>query len=153
MAPRARIRAVADTTQPSLFESAPATLPCGSLQFDAEWRAVMNEAISSSGKTRESIAAEMEALLGNDPEFPVSKAIVDAWTASSKTAWRFPAIYLPAFIHATGADWLIDRLAAKCGRITLSHDEQRQLEIGRLTVRIKDEKSQLQRLIGKRASR
>lgn len=103
-----------DPRQANLFGAGDAP-PAGSLQFDAEWRAALTEAIDKCGFGRGNIADRMETLLGGDPEYPISKAMLDAWTAPSKPGWRFPLIYLPAFVEATGAHWLIDRLAAKCG--------------------------------------
>ncbi|MGH6883216.1 MAG: hypothetical protein ACREFM_20000, partial [Hypericibacter sp.] len=109
-------RAADDSRQHRLFDEGRSAPAAGSLQFDREWRAALSEAIAKSELKREAIAARMEELLGSDPEYPVSKALLDAWTApNSKAAWRFPLTYLPAFIEATGARWLLDRIAFKCG--------------------------------------
>lgn len=108
-----------DPRQATLFDSASSTPTSGSLNFDREWRMALNEAIEQCGHGRGNIATEMERLLGNDPDYPVSVALLNAWTAPSKTDYRFPLIYLPAFIRATGAFWLLDRLAGKCGLATV----------------------------------
>jgi hypothetical protein len=108
-----------DPRQASLFDSDSSTVASGSLNFDREWRAALNEAIDSSGKGRAQIAAEMERLIGADPDYPISVALLNAWTAASRTDYRFPLIYLPAFVRATGALWMLDRLVSKCGLATV----------------------------------
>jgi len=136
MARRPR-RCESDPRQGALFSPNAAREPAkGSLNFDRELRAAMAEAVKQSGKPREVIAEEMEELLGSDPDYPISKALLDAWTAPSRSDWRFPVIYLPAFISVTGADWLLDRLAERCGRIAIGDEEARDMEIGRLQRRV-----------------
>lgn len=125
-----------DQRQRSLFDDAADNgagerLPTGRLNIDIEWRAALNDAIDESGLTRDVIAAEMTRLLGADPRYSISKANLDAWTAGSRTAWRFPVIYLPAFIEVTGASWLLDRLARMHGRHVVDDDTLRLAEIGR----------------------
>ncbi|WP_119301102.1 hypothetical protein [Dongia deserti] len=115
-----------DPRQATLFDGDSSTVASGSLSFDREWRAALNQAIEECGFGRGNIATEMERLLGNDPDYPVSVALLNAWTAASKTDYRFPLIYLPAFVRATGATWLLDRLASKCGRVVVD-DEMAQL--------------------------
>lgn len=105
--------------------------PPGSLLFDAEFRAALAKAIADSGKPREAIAIEMERLLGSDPDYPVSRALLDAWTAPSRTTHRFPAIYLPAFVRATGAAWLFDVIVGKSGRRAITPVESAHAELGR----------------------
>ncbi|MCM0018538.1 MAG: hypothetical protein NBV67_00940 [Tagaea sp.] len=95
-------------------DNAPVPAP-GSLNWDGELRAALGEAIKRSEKSRAEIAAEMETLLGNDPNFPIGVSTIDAWTAPSRTDWRFPLLYLPAFVQATGATWLLARVAGKSG--------------------------------------
>lgn len=104
--------------------------PRGSLNFDAELRAALAEAIKASGKSRSEIAAEMEDLLGSDPSYPISVSTLDAWTAPSRTDWRFPLLYLPAFIQATSAIWLLARLAEKCGHKVISGSDADHAELG-----------------------
>lgn len=121
-----------DYRQHNLFEVA-APPADGSLNFDAELRALLSEAIASSGKSREEIAARMERLLGSDPNYPVSRATLDAWTAPSRTDWRFPLLYLPAFIIATGAHELLEAIARRCGRLVVTDEERDDIELGRVT--------------------
>jgi hypothetical protein len=152
MAPRSSSTRGSDPRQVGLFEGTSATAACGSLNFDAEWRAALNRAIDECGFGRGNIAIEMERLLGGDPNYPVSVALLNAWTAPSKTDYRFPLTYLPAFIRATGAVWLLDVLAGKCGRVTLTGEEEQLVEIGRLQRRVADDKRRLQMLV-KRGAR
>ena len=125
-------RVASDPRQTVLFGDEDGRLPDGSLQFDHEWRVSMTRAIQQAGKPREAIAAEMERLLGNDPDHPVSKATLDAMTAPSRTNWRFPVGYLPAFVRATGAIWLIDRLAGRCGRAVVTEQDARRITLGEI---------------------
>lgn len=118
-----------DPRQASLFGEEPGGI-AGFAEADQAWRRVMNRAIQQSGKSREQIAAEMERDGGSDPDYPVSKATLDAFTASSKTAWKFPIIYLKAFLRATGADWLLDDLIAGSGRLLVHADEALPVAIG-----------------------
>lgn len=128
-----------DPRQASLFGAACTSCarradcrPTGSLQFDTEWREALSRAIAESGFGREQIAAEMERLVGNDPEYPVSKALLDSWTAQSRHGWRFPLIYLPAFVAVTGAHWLLDLIAERCERVVVTSEEARHIELGRV---------------------
>lgn len=116
--------------------------------FDTQWRQLMNAAITESGKSRADIVAEMEQLLGEDPEYPVSKAMLDAWTGASRTGWRFPVIYLPAFMTVTGAYWLLDGLAKRCGRTVVTNEQVLAAELGQAIAeeeRIKQRRRELQR--------
>ncbi|WP_119167078.1 hypothetical protein [Algihabitans albus] len=105
-----------------------------------------------AGRDRHTVAADMSRLTGD----PIAKTTIDAWTAQAKKKWRMPLEYLPALIEATGAYWLLERLAETVGcRVLLAKDhvyyrmgrlqeQRRQLEeqeryLSRLTAR--DEES------------
>ena len=140
-------RGTGDKRQGVLFDAGDARAPQpGSLNLDLELRAALTEAIAGSDKTRERVAEEIEVLLGNDPDYPVSKALLDAWTAPSRTGHRFPAAYLVAFIHVTGAHWLLDRLATRCGRVVLTGEAARHAEIGHTIQQIDRHKRNLRKL-------
>lgn len=137
-----RREAQPDPRQGGLFDcracaGPPAARATGSLQFDAAWREALSHAIAESGLTREQIAAEMERLVGNDPEYPISKAMLDAWTAPSRGAWRFPVIYLPAFVAVTGAHCLLEMICRRCDRVAVTDEEARHIELGRVKREIK----------------
>lgn len=110
----------------------------GSLNWETELRAALAEAIAGSGKRRAEIAAEMETALGSDPHYPVSVSTLDAWTAPSRTDWRFPLHYLPAFVRATGAAWLLARVAAKCGHKVVAGRDALAAELGALIAQEED---------------
>lgn len=129
------------------------TVDAGSLNFDIELRAALSQAIAGVNKSREQVAVEMERLLGADPDFPVSKALIDAWTAPTRTGHRFPAAYLIAFIHVTQAHWLLDRIARKCGRVVLTGEAALHAELGKVRAdrkRLADEEKALERKLGAR---
>lgn len=102
--------------------------------WDARWRSAIVHAMARSGKTREEIAAEMTASLTLDR--PISKAMIDAFAAPARRGWRFPVAYLPAFIAATGAHWLLHVLAIPCGRRVITLQDARILELGRVAAEI-----------------
>jgi len=121
-----------DPSQMSLFDSlqipkAPDLTP-GSLNYSAEFRHAVSEALKRSPRSRYEIAAQMSQLLGVE----VSKAQLDSWSAESRSEWRFPAEYLAAFEAACGSFSLLELLARKRGFRLIQGDEVRQAEIGRL---------------------
>lgn len=108
-----------DPRQPSFFDipDAPSRAPA-SLNIAAELRAGIAQAIKECPKSRPQIAAEMTELLWGDAageEGEVTVHMLNAWTAPSRTEWRFPLEYLPAFVVATGGIAVLDRIATKCG--------------------------------------
>lgn len=102
----------------------PASLAC-----DLQLRGWLTQAIKDSGKAREIIAAEMTIMLGDDDSV-VSKSMLDAFTASSKEGHRFPAAFLPAFVVVTGATWLLDELAHRCGCKVLEAPDMKVAQLG-----------------------
>lgn len=103
----------------------------GSLDFDRELRAALTRAVKETPKRRAEIAAEMTDLVfGEIGETEITKAQIDAWTAGSKIEWRFPLQYLPAFVQATGAVWLLDLVAGKCGCRVLVGEQALLAELG-----------------------
>lgn len=123
----------------------------GSRNIDQPLRAWLNRAIKESGKPRVLIAAEMtELLFGDDDEQAVTRAQLDSWTGASRTEWRFPLAYLPAFIQATSAYWLMDKIARQSGCRALVGEDALYAELGRLdsvsrdaTARAKDIRKRL----------
>jgi len=116
----------------ALDENERTATPAGSLQWDGELRAALAQAIKDSGIKREEIAARMEEALGADPNYPISVSQLDAWTAPSRTDWRFPLVYLPAFIQVTGATWLLARVASKCGHKVVAGTDALHAELAEL---------------------
>lgn len=116
-----------------------ATPTPGSLDFDAELRMALNRALKEAEGDRFQVAAEMSRLTGGE----VTKFQIDSWTGMSRKAWRFPLEMLPAFVTATGAYWLLDQIAGKCGCKVLVGDEIRFATIGRA----RDQRQRLDRFI------
>jgi len=126
-----------DSRQHSLFGSETETpVPTGRFNIEVEWRAALKEAIDGSGLTREAIAAEMTRLLGGESGFRVGRSHLDAWTAPSRSPWKLPASWLPAFVQTTGAAWLHDRLARLNGRHVVDDETVRLAQLGRNEVEI-----------------
>jgi len=108
----------------SFFEpAAPADLTAGSLDIDSKLRGWLAQALKDSPLDRDQVAAEMTRYLGLGDEERITKAQVDAWTAMSKTAWRFPASYMLAFVATTNAHWLLDKMASLVGCRVLVGEE------------------------------
>jgi hypothetical protein len=108
----------------------------GALNIDVQLRGWLAQALKDCGKDREIVAAEMRVLLGasddGEDEAKVSRAMLDAWTAQSRGAWRFPLSYLPVFIQVTGATWLLDEIARPVGCKVLEGEEVRYAAMARL---------------------
>lgn len=122
----ARVR---DIATGDLFEVPIAPAPVeGSMQCADELCVVLNDAITASAKKRYEIAAVMSELLGRD----ITKAQIDAWTANSKTDWRFPFEYAAAFEVACDCISLQELLARKRGTRILVGEEALLAEMGRI---------------------
>lgn len=118
-----------DTTVPA----APAP-EAGGLKLHLDLCKVIADALKASPLTRDEIGARMSALTGEH----ITKHMLDAWSAKSREAWRFPLEYLPALeetleTHAI-TQWLAgvrgcrvfhgrDALLAELGRAELLRDE------------------------------
>jgi hypothetical protein len=99
------------------LQTAPEPEPMpGSLNFDLELRALLAKALKGTTKSRAQVAADMTDLIYGDTEAgQITAAQLNSWTAGSHESWRFPAAFLPAFLVATGATFVLERLADKCG--------------------------------------
>ncbi len=96
-------------------------LLAGSLDCEAELRIALCQAIDGSPHDRYEIARRMSELTGKK----VTKAMLDAWTAESKSLHRFPFEFAAAFEAACGPECstVQNLLARKRGRAVLSADE------------------------------
>ena len=141
-----------DPRQPSfLFETPPAPRP-GSMHFGAELRSALARAIKECPKSRAIIAGEMTDLIFGDTAGDDGQVTVDqlnAWTAPSRTPWRFPLEYLPAFVHVTSAHWLLDVIAERCGCRVLMGEEAAFANIAALQA-ISDDAQRRQRELKRR---
>ena len=87
---------------------APAAPTAGGLDVGMRLRHLLSDLLKASPLSRYQVAARMAELAGHE----IGKNQLDAWTAESREAWRFPLEYLPAFeaaleTHAVTA-WIAD---------------------------------------------
>ena len=123
-----------DPRQPSLFDAprAPEHQP-GSMNLSAQLRSALAKAIKECPQSRAWVAARMNDLIygelaGEDGEVTVH--MVNKWTAPAGEAWRFPLEYLPAFVEATAARWLLEIVAKHCGCVVLMGEEAACADMG-----------------------
>lgn len=111
----------ASPEQPTLFH--------GSLDFEFELRNELSVAIEKSGLNRQKIAERMTDLAASR----VTVAMLNAWTAPTRTKWQFPLRLAPAFDAATGGGRILALLARKAGRVALTPAESLDAELGAIT--------------------
>jgi len=113
------VRRVEDERQGELRLFGPPPAPrqmAGSFNFSHALRHALAQALRDCPYSRAEVAAHMTELVFGDADLgEITVAQLNAWTACSKAEWRFPAEYLPAFVKATGAVWLVDWMAQRCG--------------------------------------
>ena len=125
------------------------SLAAGSLHIGSRLRVVLSELLKESPLSRFQVAARMSELLGME----LSKHQLDAWTAESRDAWRFPFEYAAAFEAACDTHALTELLAALRGSIVLIGEDALQAELGSLEMaeaRIRARKRALKQLLGAR---
>lgn len=111
---------------PGPFDVEPLPLIGGSLNYSIELRHVLTAAIRRSPHSRGAIAARMSELIGEE----ITKAQLDAWTAESKTPWRFPFAYAAGFEVACESIDLQELLARKRGSRLLTGPDVLYAELG-----------------------
>lgn len=99
-----------------------------SLDTGKEIRHLLSAALKQTTKTRYDVCARMSELIGTE----ISVSMLNAWSAESRGAWRFPLEYAAAFEVACDTYCLTEFLARKRGCKVYAGDEVRQAEIGRL---------------------
>jgi hypothetical protein len=99
---------------------------------------LLRRSMKESDRSRVEIAADMSAITG----FPITKFMIDAWTAKAKGKWRFPLEYAPAFELATGSR-LLSGFLAHCadGEVTFGRDVEL-LEIVKVQKQIQELEAQ-----------
>lgn len=103
------MKRAADVLTPDMFEIPTPRAPMpGALAVGLTLRSLLSDALKTSHLSRFDVAARMSELTGQD----ITKHQLDAWTAESREAWRFPLEYVPALeatleIHSLTA-WLAD---------------------------------------------
>lgn len=116
-------------TLDELFEiPSPSAAAPASMNFDKEIRHLLSNALKQTSKTRYEVCARMSELIGQE----ITISMLNAWTAESREAWRFPFAYATAFEIACETFCLTEFLARQRGCKVYAGDEVRQAEIGRL---------------------
>lgn len=131
----AKLKQKIDINQASLFdilknyqEETAGARPAGSFDIDRQFREAISSALKNCPLSRWQVAARMSELTGNE----ITKAMLDSWTAESKEAHRFPAIYLPAFCEAVGCSEPLMMLGKLVGVFVLPGPEALRAEIQRI---------------------
>jgi hypothetical protein len=140
-----------DILTADLFEvPVPRTPIPGALAVGHALRHLLSDLLKASPLSRFEIAARMSELLGHD----ITKNMLDAWTAESREAWRFPLEYLPALevalqTHAITA-WLADLRGARLsvGREAL---EAQLGKVSRMRDELASQEKALKKLLGEAA--
>jgi hypothetical protein len=106
----------------------------GSCDDNSMVRGLVAEAIKGSGKKRDQIAEEMSVLSG----FRVSVAMLNDYSADSKSDHRFPLLLARAFCIACN-DWtLLSSILNRSGLYVIQEWERPVLELGERVVASKD---------------
>ena len=100
----------------------------GRLDVGERLRAALREALRRCPLSRWEVAGRMSLLVGRE----VSKHMLDAYTAETKEAHRFPAEWLPAFCEVTGSTEPLRLLAEAAGMFALPGPEALRAEVQRL---------------------
>ena len=123
------MRRAPDLATSDLFNVVPAPAPIGgSLNYAIELRHELSRALKRVEKSRYAVAGEMSELTGQD----IAKTTLDAWTAETRSPWRFPFEYAAAFEVACDTTCLQELLARKRGSRVLVGEDVLLAELGRL---------------------
>ncbi len=139
-----------DTRTLDLFAVPMPSTISGALNLNAQTPGMLSAAIKDSGMDRDEIALHMSRLTGDQ----ISEDMLNSWTAKSKTQWRFPLQYLPAFEVASGTHLISHMMAEKCGGTFLIGADVLQARLGkRLSQKkqLEEEIRDLQKKIGEEA--
>jgi hypothetical protein len=100
----------------------------GALAVGSTLRGLISDLLKASTLSRFEVASRMSDLTGQE----ITKHQLDAWTAESREAWRFPLEYLPALEVALETHVLTAWLAGLRGCKVLVGKEALDAEIGKL---------------------
>ena len=109
------------------------TLPQGSLDIDAEYRAAVSADIKACPLSRYQIAARMSEFTGQE----ITESMLNNWTAESHEKHNMPCKLLPAFVMATEGRRAFECLSRRSGLFALPGPEALRAEIHRLDEQIK----------------
>lgn len=141
-------RKVRDSLTLDMFD-VPVAIPAltGNLDLDLPLREALSDALKYADLNRWKVAAEMSRLTGRE----ISKHMLDAYTAESRTDHNFPFRYAAAFEAVTGSYCLTNLLAKSRGCKVLVGDEALLAELGRIEQmeqEIRQQKTALKRYLG-----
>ena len=143
-------RRVRDALTLDLFDvPTPVSPVAGNLDLDVPLREALSDALKHADPDRWAVAAEMSRLTGRD----ISKYMLDAYTAESRSDHNFPFRYAAAFEVATGSHCLTNLLAKARGCKVLVGKDALLAELGRIEqmeADLKQQKSALKRYLGGR---
>jgi hypothetical protein len=134
-----------------LFDVPVAQAPSPGLHdLDGPLREALSDALKHSDQDRYGVAAEMSRLTARD----ISKHMLDAYTAESRTDHNFPFRYAAAFEVVTGSYCLTNLLAKTRGCKVLVGEEALLAEFGRIEQmehELKQQKAVLKRYLEERS--
>lgn len=140
-------RRLRDALTLDLFQVPAPTAPtAGNLDLDVPLRAALSDALKHCDLDRWQVAAEMSRLTGRE----ISKYMLDAYTAESRSDHNFPFRYAAAFEVATGSYCLTNLVAKARGCKVLVGDEALLAELGRIEqmeAELKQQKTALKRYL------
>lgn len=144
-------RRTRDALTLDLFDVPVAPVPTPGLHdLDVLLREALSDALKHSDLDRYGVAAEMSRLTGRD----ISKHMLDAYTAESRTDHNFPFRYGAAFEVATNSYCLTNLLAKTRGCKVLVGEEALLAEFGRIEQmehELKQQKTALKRFLEDRS--
>jgi hypothetical protein len=109
---------------------------------DSMVRGILTESMRRCVKSRQEIADELSTLVGR----PVTEAMLNAYTASSKDGHRWPSAWDRAFCEVTGDFRLLREKVELAGLRVISDEEQEYLELGRQYLAQKRAAAEMERL-------
>lgn len=140
-------RRLRDALTLDLFQVPTPTAPAaGNLDLDVPLREALSDALKHADHDRWQVAAEMSRLTGRE----ISKYMLDAYTAESRSDHNFPFRYAAAFEVATGSYCLSHLLAKVRGCKVLVGEEALLAELGRIEqmeADLKQQKTALKRYL------
>ena len=133
------------------FFEVPTPMPSlpGQLDLDIPLRDTLAEALKRCAHDRHAVAAEMSRLTGRD----VSKSMLDAYTAESRSDHNFPFRYAAAFETVTGSFGLTNLLAAARGCKVFVGKEALLADLGRIEtmeLELRQQRATLKQLLATR---
>ena len=143
-------RRIRDSLTLDLFEvPIPTPASAGNLDIDVPLRAAISDALKHAGQDRWAVADEMGRLTGRK----ISKYMLDAYTAESRSGHNFPFRYAAAFEATTGSYCLTNLLAKARGCKVLVGEEALLAELERIEhaeAELKQQKAALKEYLRRR---